>query len=269
MSTLFSRRPGKGSRLGFGSSGSSSKHNKYGAGISNTDLLAASEDVSHPSSYGTTDTRALSPLPLNQQPPSNSPRNGDHQSMPSMYEHAADDFGRMTPTQTKPKSGPSLTLPQLHKPSKSPNNSSHTLTRVSSPQGPMSPSRILSPGPPVARPAPPNAPQGEEAFPYGYTHAEWDIEITQSVAVQVVEICGQEIRARGESRMPSRAELAALLTNFLRTCSRPLLAPHLLVNGSRPVCRRRHCADQVLCRLRPYRPLAIVLRPRSQVCKRP
>lgn len=114
--------------------------------------------------------------------------------LPSTYHHAVDDFGRMQSTQTKPRGAG--TLPQqLRSPRSATNNN---LTKLTSPlvqtrSGPdFTPSMQT-----ITRPAPPNVPQGEEAFPYGYTHEGWDIEVPQAVATQVVDICGQEIRARG------------------------------------------------------------------------
>ncbi|CAO1638591.1 unnamed protein product [Sympodiomycopsis kandeliae] len=207
MSTLFSRRPGKGSKFTFGTSSSASKQNKFGNGISNTDLLMPSDGDQPESHYvATPDYRPLSPLQMNTsvQPRYSQSRSSLEygadvnrlrpagQTHPSAYDHAADDFGRMTPTQLKPRGG--VTLPHSLK---SPRSQNLALSRLNSPPSvARTGSDAVSPSM-VQRALPPNVPQGEEAFPYGYTHEGWDIEVTQAVATKVVEICGQQIKARG------------------------------------------------------------------------
>lgn len=213
MSTLFSRRPGK-SKLGFGSS-TSSKHNKFGAGISSTDFeqLQDSDNVSlllqqasQPSHSGLGSSHNDRVLPENvsdslpalnlEVRPSSVASQLPFKSLPAhpTYELAADDFGRLALSHSKSRNGPlrggspAKTTPTQRP---SPKWAAHSSSRLPSELGPL----------PAGANATASA-SGKEAYPYGYTHEGWDVEMTQSVARQIVEICGGEIRARGEFLPP-------------------------------------------------------------------
>lgn len=224
MSTLFSRRPGKGGRLaGLGIGGGSTKHNKFGTGISNTDLQANPDDFPRSSVSSSGDARPLDArqinsisLRLDERRQNNatsksstkaarSPDALKHQrSLPAtaMYDQAADDFGRMQPAQTRTPRG--LTLPLS---SRSINRPSQQQPSQLSPTAPhASYARLAAdlPPPPSGSAsihhAAASSAHGKEAFPYGYTHEGWDTEMTQDVALQIVDLCGAEIRARGGYR---------------------------------------------------------------------
>lgn len=211
MSTLFSRRPGK-SKLGFGNS-ASTKHNRFGTGISSTDFekLADADDVSlllreqqqnHSAVLrsGSSPASRGAALETSTHVSARGTNSGEgwrpHQSAKTLpatfstYDQAVDDFGRVPTTQTRSR----ITAPRSNATLAA---NSRSLS-VNPTRGPLSP-RL--PADTNVMPAGANASasaSGKEAYPYGYTHEGWDVEMTQTVAKQVVDLCAHEIKERGE-----------------------------------------------------------------------
>lgn len=228
MTTLFSRRPGKSSR--FAALRSVSNTNKkdtspslktgsFEAANSNSDLPHARDDeilVVH--SRASTDARTLEeaqiaehtatpPVPSKGNPAMMSDRKAlqskslpIHPMAPSRQEGSVDDFGRMMPSGMGAGRNGVSTLPMRNERNGAwPAGESSGAGAVRRPSHrrlaadlPLLPSGVNGAG------GTSGAAHGKEAFPYGYTHEGWDIEMTLQSAHKIVELCAKEIRERGE-----------------------------------------------------------------------
>lgn len=216
------RLAGLGIGLGTPASKSNTSTNRFGGGISNTDLTSNAD--------GDGDAQPLDPNQLNpeqwnrsrsvsqsspqqssssQQPTSSSQPPGRRSVSASHAQNGStqpDDFGRMVSSQRRPSNGAvnggaGGSLPVS---GRSPQNQripafSQTVPSSSRRVPSGSYKTDLPPVPSTsAIPSDGMAAHGKEAFPYGYTHEGWDAEVTVAAATQIMELCGKEIKERGE-----------------------------------------------------------------------